>query len=90
MKHECNYPKEWNAGAVAEKSFDKVYRPKSCWLNTFAANFLFYIFNPVSSVLKTNLIMTSPNLQVVHVEIGVIRAHKVAKSRKRGIIFINK
>ena len=37
-----------------------------------------------------HLITATPNLQVVHVEIGVIRAHKVTKSRKRGIIFINK
>ena len=39
---------------------------------------------------KIHLITAKPNLQVVHAEISVIRAHKVAKSRKRGIIFINK
>ena len=41
MKQSCNYPKQWNAGAVAEKSFDKVYHSKSCWLNAFAANLSF-------------------------------------------------
>ena len=28
----CNYPRRWNAGAVAEKNFVKVYHPKSCRL----------------------------------------------------------
>ena len=28
----CNYPRRWNAGAVAEKNFAKVYHPKSCRL----------------------------------------------------------
>ena len=46
--------------------------------------------NTKNTAWKNTLIMAKPNLQVVHAEISVIRAHKVAKSRKRGIIFINK
>ena len=36
--------------------------------------------------LNPYLITANPNLQVVYAEMSVIRAHKVAKSRKRGII----
>ena len=38
---ERYYPRQWNAGAVAEKNFDKVYHPKPCWLDKTIANFLF-------------------------------------------------
>ncbi len=46
----CNYPRRWNAGAVAEKNFAKVYHPKSCGLKS-----LFENCHPVSVYIE-NLI----------------------------------
>ena len=40
----------------------KVYRPKSCWLNTFAANFLFYFFLSAICVLEITYLMHDKNL----------------------------
>ena len=34
----CNYPRQWNAGAVAENNFAKVYHPKSCGLKGLFGN----------------------------------------------------
>ena len=51
------------AGVNSQKKLrESRYRPKSCWLNTFAANFLFYFFLSAICVLEITYLMHDKNL----------------------------